>query len=94
MSLLKHSRPAGVAALLALGLAAAGPAFARTGLQSEHDQFPLQTAQTLSSDSESDAMASFDHGENGDNHDSARAAASHDHGDHGHGGGHGGGRGR
>ncbi|WP_395675797.1 hypothetical protein [Inquilinus sp.] len=93
MSLFKPSRSAGVAALLILGVAAAGPAFARTGLQSEHYPVMLQTAQADQTGSETNAMTSFDHGENGDNHTGAMA---HSGGAHGHDGGHGhgGGRGR
>lgn len=90
MSLFKHSRSAGVAALLILGVAAAGPAFARTGLQSENYPVVLQTAQADQTGSETNAMTSFDHGENGDNHDHAGGSFSHDGGGHGHGGGHGG----
>ncbi|MBW8728839.1 MAG: hypothetical protein JF625_27285 [Inquilinus limosus] len=90
MSLFRYSRPAGVAALLILGVAAAGPAFARTGLQSENYPVVLQTAQADQTGSETNAMTSFDHGENGDNPDHARGGFGHDGGDHGHGGGHGG----
>lgn len=91
MSLLRHPRPAGVAALLVL-VAAAGPAFARTGLQSEHDQViaPL-LAQMEPSDT--DSTPAFDHGENDSNHDGHLGTVGHDRGGHGHGG-HGGGRGR
>lgn len=97
MSLLRHPRPAGVAALLMLGLAAAGPAFARTGLQSEHTPIPLQTAQADPADAQTDSGPSFDHGENAADRDSHRADIGHDRGGHnhgGHGGDHGGGRGR
>ncbi|WP_343715116.1 hypothetical protein [Inquilinus sp.] len=91
MSLLRHTRPAGVAALLLLGLAAAGPAFARTGLPSGQYPVLLQTAQADPTGSDTNATPSFDHGENGDNHDHHdRGGFGHDGGDHGHGGGHGG----
>ncbi|MFE0752359.1 hypothetical protein ACFW16_00295 [Inquilinus sp. NPDC058860] len=98
MSLLRHPRPAGLAALLMLGLAAAGPAFARTGLQSEHTPLLPQTAQADSTDAQIDSGPSFDHGENAADRGSHRADIGHDRGarghDGGHGGDHGGGRGR
>lgn len=96
MSLLRHSRLAGVAALLILGVA--GPAFARTGLQSEHYEILPQMAQADPSGSENATTPSFDHGEDNADHEGHLGAVGHDRGDHGHGdhghGGHGGGRGR
>ncbi len=86
MSLFKHSGSAGVAALFILGVAAAGPAFARTGLQSENYPVVLQTAQADQTGSETNAMTSVEHGENGDNPDHARGGFSHDGGGHSHGG--------
>ncbi|WP_225769896.1 hypothetical protein [Inquilinus sp. Marseille-Q2685] len=94
MSLLRHPRPAGVAALLMLGLAA-GPAFARTGLQSEPYQIPLQTAQADPADTQNGSGSTFDHGENGDDRSDHLGHVGHDRGEHDHGGhDHGGGRGR
>lgn len=85
MVLLRHPRPAGFVALLLLGTAIAGPAFAGTGLQSEH-YVPPQMAQA-ESDSADMSTPSVDHGDNG----AERATAGHDLGghDHDHGGGHG-----
>lgn len=87
MVLLRHPRPAGFVALLMLGTAAAGPAFARTGLQSEHYVIPPQTAQVGSADTADMSTPSFDHGENGS--ERSVGDAGHDLGGHGHGGGHG-----
>jgi hypothetical protein len=95
MVLLKHPRPAGFVALLMLGIAAAGPAFARTGLQSEHYEILPQMAQADPSASETDSTPSFDHGENSADRAGHLGAVGHARGDHGHGDhGHGGGRGR
>lgn len=93
MSLLRHPRPAGAAVLLMLGLAAAGPAFARTGLQSEHYPILPQTAQADASDTQDSSAPSFDHGDNGADRGSHMADIGHDRGGRDHGG-HGGGRGR
>lgn len=89
MVLLRHPRPAGFVALLLLGTAVAGPAFARTGLQSEHYEIPPQMAQAGSADTADMSAPSFDHGENGSGRDTATRAGGHDHGGHEHGGGHG-----
>lgn len=86
MSLFRPSRSAGVAALLVLGVAAASPAFARTGLQSENYPVVLQTAQAAQTGSETNATPSVEHGENGDSHGHARGGFGHDGGGHGHGG--------
>jgi len=98
MSLLRHPRPAGFVALLVLGIAAAGPALAGTGLQSEHDEILPQVAQADSADTQDASASSFDNGENGTDRTAQMGAFGHDHagrGDgHGHGGGHGGGHGQ
>jgi hypothetical protein len=95
MVLLRHPRPAGFVALLTLGIAAAGPAFARTGLQSQYYEIPPQVAQAESADM---SVPSFDHGENGADRATDMGVAGHDLGGHEHdggfGGGHGGGHGR
>lgn len=44
MSVLKIARPVGLAVLIALGVAAAGAADARTGLHSEHGPSALQSS--------------------------------------------------
>ena len=98
MVLLRHPRPAGFVALLLLGTAVAGPAFARTGLQSEHYVIPPQMAQAESADTADMSVPSFDHGENGADRAADMGVAGHDLGGHEHdggfGGGHGGGHGR
>ncbi|MGL4962251.1 MAG: hypothetical protein ACRC67_13540 [Inquilinus sp.] len=98
MVLLRHPRPAGFAALLLLGTAVAGPAFARTGLQSQYYEIPPQMAQLDSADTADMSAPSFDHGENSADRTSDMGAAGHDLGGHDHaggfGGGHGGGHGR
>ncbi|MGF6228256.1 hypothetical protein QFZ27_002211 [Inquilinus ginsengisoli] len=90
MVLLRHPRPAGFVALLLLGTAVAGPAFARTGLQSEHYVIPPQMAQAESADTADMSVPSFDHGENGaDRGTVGHDFGGHDHDHDGHGGGHG-----
>ncbi|MGK9236389.1 hypothetical protein KXS07_31700 [Inquilinus limosus] len=95
MVLLRHPRPAGFVALLMLGTVAAGPAFARTGLQSEHYPLPPQMAQADASDTQDSSAPSFDHGENGADRNTHPGEIGPDHGERGHdrGGGFGGGRG-
>ena len=101
MVLLRHPRPVGFAVLLMLATAAAGPAFAGTGLQSEHYVIPPQLAQAGSDDTADMSAPSFDHGENGTDRTDRTAdmgAAGHELGGHEHAGGfgghHGGGHGR
>jgi len=89
MVLPRHPRPAGFVALLTLGMAVAGPAFARTGLQSEHYVIPPQLAQVGSADTANMSAPSFDHGDNGSERTTDMGAAGHDLGGHGHAGGHG-----
>jgi len=48
MSVLKIARPVGLAALIALGVAASVSAEARTGLQSEHGPSALQSSHDTS----------------------------------------------
>ena len=93
MVLLRRPRPAGFVALLMLGMAAAGPAFARTGLQSENYVIPPQMAQVGSVDTADMSAPSFDHGENGSERTTDMGAAGHDLGGHDHAGGFGGGHG-
>ncbi|WP_342235804.1 hypothetical protein [Inquilinus sp. OTU3971] len=94
MVLPRHPRPAGFVALLLLGTAVAGPAFAQTGLQSQYYEIPPQMAQLGSSDTADMSAPSFDHGENGADRTADRGAVGHDLGGHGHDGGFGGGHGR
>jgi hypothetical protein len=102
MVLLRHPRPAGFVALLMLGTAVAGSAFAHTGLQSQYYEIPPQMAQaesanTASADTADMSASSFDHGENGADRTADMGAAGHDFGGHEHDGGfggHGGGHGR
>lgn len=90
MVLLRHPRPAGFTALFMLGIAAAGPAFARTGLQSQYDEIPPQMVQLDSADTADMSAPSFDHGENAADRATDMGDAGHDLGGHDHGGGFGG----